>query len=118
MVRKHVFYGDSNRMGRDVIRQDIDIDGYWKLIVAYNVYLGKQDRGFTHTDFNKRISIIGISDYSSIGELLDTITHEVKHLVSHICKYYNINEDSENASYLTGYVIKNMYKVFKRYLCN
>lgn len=104
-------------MGRNVIRQDIDIAGWWKLIVVYNAYLGKPDRGFTHTDFNKRISIIGISDFSSKEELLDTITHEVKHLVSHICKYYNVNEDSEDASYLTGYVIKKMYKVFKRYLC-
>lgn len=96
-----------------MIRQDIDINGYWKVIVVYDAYLGQKNTGFTYTDFNKRKSIVGISDTTSQEQFFNTLTHEVKHLQSHICKYYNVDEDSEEAAYLTGYIVQQMHKVFK-----
>lgn len=95
------------------MRQDIDIEGYWKIIVIYNAYLGDTDVGFTQTDFNKRRSIVGISKTTSKGQLINTIVHEAKHVQSHICMYYNVSEDSEAAAYLIGYITQQMYKVFK-----
>ena len=68
-----------------MIRQDIDINGYWKIIVVYNAFLGNKDTGFTHTDFSKKRSIVGISDTTSKEQLMNTIVHEAKHVQSHIC---------------------------------
>lgn len=96
-----------------MIRQDIDIDGYWTIIILYNVYLGKENTGFTHTDFNKRRSIVGISISTNKEQFINTIVHEAKHIQSHICKYYNVKEDSEDAAYLIGYIIEKMYSVFR-----
>lgn len=96
-----------------MIRQDIDIDGYWTIIILYNVYLGKKNTGFTHTDFNKRRSIVGISISTNKEQFINTIVHEAKHIQSHICKYYNVKEDSEDAAYLIGYIIEKMYSVFR-----
>lgn len=96
-----------------MIRQDIDINGYWTLIIVYNAYLGKKDSGFTYTDYNKRKSIIGISSTSSQEQFLNTIVHEAKHAQSHICRYYDIEEDSEDAAYLIGYIVQQMHRVFK-----
>ena len=96
-----------------MIRQDIDVNGYWKVIVVYNVWLGQENTGFTHTDFNKKKSIIGISISNSTEQFFNTIVHELKHTQSHICKYYNVDEDSEDAAYLIGFLIQQMYKVFK-----
>ena len=96
-----------------MIRQDIDVDGYWKVIVVYDAPLGKRDVGFTYTDPEKRTSIVGIAATSSQGELLNTIVHEAKHVQSHICDYYNVPEDSEQAAYLIGFLVQNMHKVFK-----
>ena len=96
-----------------MIRQDIDINGYWTLIIVYNAYLGKKDSGFTYTDYNKRKSIIGISPTSSQEQFLNTIVHEAKHAQSHICRYYDIEEDSEDAAYLIGYIVQQMHRVFK-----
>lgn len=96
-----------------MIRQDIDIAGYWKIIVAYNVYLGKLDTGFTYTNFNERKRIVGISRTSNQEQFLNTIVHEAKHVQSHICKFYNVDEDSEDAAYLIGYIIQKMHRVFK-----
>lgn len=95
------------------MRQDIDIEGYWKIIVIYNAYLGDTDVGFTQTDFNKRRSIVGISKTTSKEQLLNTIVHEAKHVQSHICRYYNVDEDSEQAAYLIGYIVQKMYLKFK-----
>ena len=98
------------------IRQDIDINGYWHVIVCYNVNLGKLNSGFTHTKFNKRLSIVGIGITDSKEEFINTIAHEAKHVQSHICQYYNVNEDGEQAAYLMGYLIERMYNEFKYYI--
>jgi len=97
-----------------MIRQDIDINGYWTVIVVYNVWLGKRNTGFTYTDFEKRKSIVGISLASSEEQFFNTLVHEIKHVQSHICKYYNVKEDSEDAAYLVGYIGQKLYKSFKR----
>ena len=98
------------------MRQDIDIDGYWHIIVVYNVFLGQDNAGFTHTDFSKRLSIVGIGMTTSKKQFINTISHEAKHIQSHICQYYQVSEDSEDAAYLLGYIMMKMYEVFKYYI--
>lgn len=98
------------------MRQDIDVNGYWKIIVVYNVYLGEPNTGFTQTDFSKKQSIVGISNITNKSQLINTIVHEAKHVQSHICRYYNIDEDSEQAAYLIGYIVQKMYLKFKELL--
>jgi len=98
-----------------MIRQDIDINGYWKITVTYNVWLSERDTGFTYTDFNKKKSIVGISLTTAPEQFFNTLVHEAKHVQSHICMYYNVKEDSEAAAYLIGYIIQKMYKCFKHF---
>jgi len=100
-----------------MIRQDIDIDGYWTVIIAYDVYLGEKNSGFTHTDFNKKLSIVCIGNADSKKQFLNTIVHEAKHIQSHICEYYDIPEDSEDAAYLIGFLVMKMYEVFNKIIC-
>ena len=99
-----------------MIRQDIDIAGYWKVIVVYDAELGQLNSGFTQTDFNKRRSIVGIGKTASKDQFLNTIVHEAKHVQSNICEYYNVPEDGEQAAYLIGYLVMRMYKCFKNML--
>ena len=99
-----------------MIRQDFSIEGYWKVTVLYNIWLGKPNTGFTHTDFNKKWSIVAISTSSSKSQFTNTLLHEIKHLQSHICKYYKVAEDTEDAAYLTGYIAQKMYPVFRRFI--
>ena len=96
-----------------MIRQDIDVEGYWKIIVIYDAPLGNKDVGFTYTNPNKKLSIVGIAAASSQEELLNTIAHEAKHVQSHICDYYEVPEDGEQAAYLIGYIVQKMHRVFK-----
>ena len=91
-------------------RQDIDINGYWKVIVLYDVYLGKPNTGFTHTDFKKKRSIVAISYSTTREQFFNTMIHELKHVQSHICRYYKVSEDSEEAAYLIGYLAQQVHK--------
>lgn len=116
MVRGYVLSRDCGRLVRNAVRQTIDIKGYWKLVVLYNVYLGIQNVGFTYTVTDKRTSIVAIGECSSKEELINTIVHEAKHVQSHICNYYSIPEDGEKAAYLLGYIVQKMYDVFKNFI--
>ena len=113
MVRRHVLFRNCSGLGGNALRQDINIDGYWKIVVIYNAYLGKRDSGFTYTDTQKRTSIVGISPTTSQEQLLNTIVHEAKHVQSHICEYYDVPEDSEKAAYLIGYIVQRMHRMFR-----
>ena len=99
-----------------MIRQDIDVEGYWTIIVLYDAPLGSKDVGFTYTKPNKRLSIVGIAPTSSQAELLNTIVHEAKHVQSHICEYYNVPEDGEQAAYLIGYIVQKMHESFTNFI--
>jgi hypothetical protein len=48
-----------------MIRQDIDLNGYWHIIVVYNVFLGQDNAGFTHTNFKRKLSIVAIGEATS-----------------------------------------------------
>ena len=96
-----------------MIRQDIDIEGYWRIVVVYDVYLGQDNSGFTYTNYEKKLSIIGIGRASSKSQFLNTIVHEAKHIQSNICTYYDVPEDGEQAAYLIGYIVMKMYDIFR-----
>lgn len=99
-----------------MIKQTIDVNGYWTVIILYNVYLGDNNQGFTYTDSTKRKSIVGVGFYTSQQQLLNTLIHELKHVQSHICSYYNVDEDSEDAAYLIGYLAQKTYCYLKQML--
>lgn len=99
-----------------MIRQDIDVEGYWRIIVIYNAPLGSKDVGFTYSNFTKKTSIVGIAATSSQEQFLNTLVHEAKHVQSHICNYYNVSEEGEQAAYLIGYIVQRMHRVFKNFI--
>lgn len=100
-----------------MIRQDIHIKDYWDIIVIYDVYLGETNSGFTHTNFKEKLSIVAIGKADSKKQFLNTIVHEAKHVQSHICMYYDVPEDGEDAAYLIGYIVMKMFDYFKQIIC-
>lgn len=97
-----------------MIIQKIDVEGYWEITIIYNAYLGYYNTGFTQSDYKKKISIVGISLSTSCNQFMNTAIHELRHVVNDICKYYDVDLDSEDAAYLTGYLIQKMYKFYKK----
>lgn len=98
-----------------MIRQDIDIAGYWYVVVFYNVNTPELNQGFTYTDTIQRKSVVVIGNTDSLQQFYNTVVHEAKHLQSAICRYYDVSEDSEDAAYLIGYIVMKMSECFSRY---
>lgn len=74
--------------------------------------LKHKNTGFTFTNNEYRASVVCIGKATDVGQFIDTLTHEVKHLQSHICQYYDIEEDTETAAYMMGHLVHKMYQMF------
>lgn len=76
--------------------------------------LRKKNTGLTFTNTDYKMSIVCISEATDTSQFVNTAIHEAKHVQSHICSYYNIDEDGEEAAYLIGYIVQRMYKMFSK----
>lgn len=76
--------------------------------------LKRKNTGFTFSNTDYKMSIVCVSKSTSAGEFVNTCIHEAKHVLSHMCQYYDIDESSEEASYIIGYLVHEMYKMVAR----
>lgn len=77
---------------------------------AFNV-LRHKNTGFTFSNTDYKMSIVCIGKATNTSQFVSTVIHESKHVQSHICAYYGISENSEDAAYLIGYIVRMMYKM-------
>ena len=129
-----------------MIKSIIDVDGYWSVVLfvdvdydKYNIIesaltdilapisvideiydkIGyKLNSGVTFTNPDYRTSVVCINKTSSKEQLINTISHEADHVQDVICKYYDVSLDSEDAAYLIGYLISEMYYISRRLFCS
>lgn len=78
--------------------------------------LKRRNTGFTYTNFDYKVSVVCIGKATEASQFLNTLIHEAKHVQSHICYYYGVDEDSEEAAYLIGYIASRMYKTLAKIL--
>lgn len=77
---------------------------------VYNsLYKKQKDIGFTYSSYFLKKSVVLIGLQSSKDELINTITHESRHLQQHIANYYNLDENGETVCYLIGYIVQIIY---------
>ena len=122
--------------------QYIKVGRYWRVLVYYNAdfkdlpeiedsliqldcpeedidaimrtLYKKRNTGFTYSDSDYLMSVVCISETTSAEEFVNTAVHEAKHVQSHICEYYDIPEDSEEAAYIIGHIVSEMYKMVSK----
>lgn len=78
--------------------------------------LRKKNTGFTFSNTDYKMSIVCIGEATDIGQFVNTTIHEAKHVLSHMCQYYNIKEDTETAAYLIGHLVHRMYGMLEKIL--
>lgn len=126
--------------------QYIKVGKYWNVLVYYNadykdlpeiedalyqvdcpeedidavlhVIYKNSNTGFTFSNSDYYMSVVCISETTSAEEFVNTAVHEAKHVQSHICEYYNIPEDSEEAAYIIGHIVSEMYKMVSKVIKN
>lgn len=127
-----------------MIRQDINVDDYWRVIVYYNIdynsfgkikkeidyytspvkeiedvfamlYKGKA-KAVTISNIKSKISIVLFNIHASAKDYLNSIIHEAEHIKQAMLKGYNVKDKDEPPAYTIGYVATEMLSVFKRVL--
>lgn len=109
-----VCYGTSKEDFWDLYDLLTDYECPKRLIInGLNTITRRLNTGMTYTNDKYKTSIVCISDVTSSDQFVNTTIHEAKHVQSHICKYYNVDESGERAAYLIGYIVQKMYRALK-----
>lgn len=83
---------------------------------SVNILTNQLNTGMTFTNMKERVSRIFLSMATSKSQMFNTAVHELKHVQSHICEYYNVDESGEQAAYLIGYIARRVYKILRRFI--
>lgn len=127
-----------------MIKQTIDINGYWKIIVYYNVnynlfyiikrelrYVGtpvervhsiynnmlkERAKAVTVSSINNNTSIVLFNKHKRMDDYISSIVHEAEHIKESMLYKYNVNNYGEPPAYTIGYIVKCMFNVFINYV--
>lgn len=106
----------------DIGEDDVDEMGDWlealgagrkEIERACDVIL-RENKGFTYSNPDLRMSLMCISRVTSIDQWFDSMSHEVDHLQWEIMQYYDVDPGTEEAAWLQGYIVRMIIKAIAR----
>lgn len=68
--------------------------------------------GLTYSNLSERKSVVSVSRTTSEYEFVNTVTHEMFHIVSHVCDSLGIDMKSEEPCYLMGWLCQAVSRIF------
>ena len=72
------------------------------------------DRGLTYSNLSERRSVLAIGECKSDGSIINTIGHELLHVVAHICEQDGIDMMSEEPCYIMGSLCEQLFRVVQQ----
>lgn len=120
-------------MGRyDMIKRVIDIQGYWVVVVYYNVDYShfqfveedlinagcmnidynrfKHSKAYTFSNISKHISIMCINQTSTCSDFINSVVHEAEHVKQAMLQAYNVEDKGELPAYTIGYLVQQILR--------
>ena len=121
-----------------MIKQIINIDNYWEVIVYYNIdyncfndivkeldYLNTpveeidkiyytmkyKAKAFTYSNLKYRVSIVGFNKHFDKYDYVNSIIHEAEHVKQHMLRAYKILDEGEPPAYTVSYVAMKMLQL-------
>lgn len=82
-----------------------------------NLRGGQKNTGLTYTSPWYRTTILVVSQSTSAAEFFNSLVHEISHAKTHICEYLGIDLTSEEASYFSGGLARDLFPRVKHLLC-
>lgn len=79
--------------------------------------LSVENNAYIHTNFDEHCTVIALAKTTSCTEFMNSIFHELQHATSHLCEYFFIDSQSEQAGYLQGEIGENLYKGVALCIC-
>ena len=124
-----------------MIKQLINIENYWKIIVYYNVnynlfnYIANdlynigasnktinniyktmathKAKAFTLSNKREKISVVAFNRHNSRYDYINSIIHEAEHIKQAMLSAYNVVDENEPPAYTIGYVAMKMLRINK-----
>lgn len=127
-----------------MVRQEFSVDGYWKVIVLYDLDYDFSDvlvrelreigipeaeswevlyelkhtaKAVTCSNEYRQVSVVLFNRHSSRRDYLNSIVHEAEHVKQAILEAYDVEDAGEDAAYTIGYLVSRMWKIVKMVLC-
>jgi len=124
-----------------MIKRYIDVDGYWGIVFCYDYDMldmdemaaimdsfGVDDReirralrilmgtntGMTISRHDITMSVVFISEASSLEQFIDTCSHEVDHVQASILQHYGIPQGDEDGAWLQGYIMREITRILHK----
>lgn len=71
---------------------------------------GSNDRGLTYSNLSSAQSIVAVGRSHTKAGTINTIGHELLHVVSHICERYHIDMHTEEPCYIMGSLCEALFE--------
>ena len=104
-----------NHITKDLQDSDASQDA---IIEAYNMLKYKKAKAATFSNIEKHISIILFNSHGSQEDYLNSIVHEAEHVKQAMLQAYQVEDVGEPPAYTIGYLVSQMYHVFRDIVCN
>lgn len=123
-----------------MIKQVIDVNNKWKVIVYYNIdynlfpYINQElykigikqhhiediynmmykerAKAFTVSNLKSKTSIVGFNVHKDRNDYINSIAHEAEHVKQAMLEYYGVEDADEPPAYTIGFLIMKMLQVF------
>lgn len=112
-----------------MIRQHIDVNGYWEVVVYYNVVghyffsnrtlrkalrqiASGRAKAATVSDLKHHKSTILLGNHKDSIDYINSIVHEAEHVKQAMLEAYHIEDSGEPPAYTIGFLVGEMWKVF------
>lgn len=73
---------------------------------------GMPNTGLTYSNLAGRKSVVAVSRTTSEYEFVNTVTHEIFHVVTHICESLDIDLKDEEPCYMMGWLCQAVSRIF------
>ena len=129
-----------------MIKQIFEVEHYWEVIVYYDVNFdlfkdiilemrgmgaitdsvyemydmlaNDKAKAATYSNLEKHISLVLFNSHESQEDYLNSIVHEAEHVKQAMLQAYQVEDKGEPPAYTIGYLVSQMYQVFKDIVCN
>lgn len=110
-----IYYGVDHYTG-DMVEELLELGCSGRdILESLNLVTKRLNNAVTFSVLEHKTSMVYIGHTTSVSQFVNSVVHEAKHVQSHICQYYNIDEDGETAAYLIGHIVQRMYKILAYY---
>lgn len=129
-----------------MVKQVFSVKEYWEVVVFYDAdynlfYLIEDElynagitkhflkelyymmfyrlaKAVTFSNTRRHISVVIFNAHSDSSDYIDSIVHEAEHIKQAMLYAYNVKDAGEPPAYTIGYLVSQMYKAFRNFLCD